>query len=73
MTNHPGRQLVWFLFAGAVATTVGVVAEVNAGANDRNLIGGIFFLLFAMLALVLAAYAYINWCYAEPPKGDKRT
>ena len=67
MTNHPGRQLMWFLFVAAVFTTVGVVAEVNARGNDRNVVGGVVFILFALAALTLAAYAYINWRYPAQP------
>lgn len=67
MADHPGRQLIWFLFVAAVATTVGVVAEVNARGNDRNVVGGIVFILFALVAMALAAYAYINWPYPARP------
>ena len=67
MADHPGRQLIWFLFVAAVATTFGVVAEVNARGNDRNVVGGIAFILFGLVALALAAYAYINWRYPARP------
>ena len=58
MHRRPGLQIAWFLFVAVAAVTVGVVAEMNRRENPRNTVGGIIFMLFGILAIVLAVLAY---------------
>jgi len=59
MRRRPVLQIAWFVFAGVVATTAGVVSEFYPGQKGQ-VIGGIVFILIGIGSFMAAYYRYLQ-------------